>query len=574
MDDVLPMPAGETCQTLTSGLGGWRRRLVELLPGVSALNRLFAECERRPEPGFAERALAALDVDIDADASKIPATGPIILAANHPTGALDGLALLALVRRRRADVKLLANDWLASIAPLAADLLPVDAFGDGRRANAAPMRAAVRWLRDGHALVAFPSGVVSHLQPAAGMVSDPAWQIGVARLARLAGAALVPCYIAGRNGALFQALGLLNPWLRTALLPHELLKRRGSRVGIRIGRELPAEDAVGASDTELTRRLRELVYGLRDHELPQQIGARAEVRALLPERTLVATEEYLVFWCRASEAPALMHEIGRTREQTFRAVGEGTGRAIDTDHFDAEYLHLCLWDRHGDALAGAYRMRVVDERLRPDALYTHTLFDFDARLVATLSPGLELGRAFVVPAHQRKHQPLLLLWSGIARFVAAHPHLRHLFGAVSVGASYSAAARTFLAAYLRRHALDALRAPLVAPRHPLDGLEGADAGAPVDQQRLSATVQALDATGKGLPVLLRHYLKLQARVLDFSVDPAFGDVLDVLVTVDLPTAPRALLRRYMGDEAAAAYLRQHAGSTEAAGVDRRLVRPA
>lgn len=555
MDDVLPM-LGETRQTLTSGLGGWRRRLVELLPGVSELNRLFSECERRPEPGFVDRALAALDVAVDADPAPIPETGAVIVAANHPTGALDGLALLSLVRRRRADVKLLANDWLTSIGPLAAGLLPVDAFG-GRRANAAPMRAAVRWLRDGHALVAFPAGVVSHLQPGAGVVTDPAWQTGVARLARLTGATLVPCFIEGRNSVLFQALGLLNPWLRTALLPRELLNRRGSRVGIRVGRALPAKDAAGVGDAELTRRLRELVYGLRDHVWPASRGAGAEVRSLPPERTLVATDEYSVFWCRASEAPELVDQIGRAREQTFRAVGEGTGQAIDTDRFDQDYLHLCLWDRQSDALAGGYRMRVVDDGLPPDALYTHTLFEFDQHLVATLAPGLELGRAFVVPAHQRKHQPLLLLWSGITRFVAAHPHIRHLFGAVSVGASYSAAARTFLAAYLRRHALDALRAPLVAPRHPLDGLDEADAGAPVDPQQLSASVQALDAGGKGLPVLLRHYLKLQARVLDFSVDPAFGDVIDVLVTVDLPTAPRALLRRYMGAEAAASYLDHH-----------------
>jgi putative hemolysin len=559
MDDVLPMPACETRQSLTSGLCGWRRRLVELLPGVSELNRLFTGCERRPESGFVDRALAALDVEVDADPTSIPETGALIVAANHPTGALDGLALLALVRRRRADVKLLANGWLTSVRPLAPDLVPVEAFGDGRRSNVAPMRAALRWLRGGHALVVFPSGAVSHFHPVTGVVADPVWQHGAARLARLAGASLVPCFIEGRNSTLFQALGLLNPWFRTALLPRELLKRRGARVRARLGRELPARDATDIGDEDLTRRLRELVYGLR--ERPESSGARAEVRSLPPERTVVATDEYSVFWCRASEAPALMQEIGRARERTFRAVGEGTGQPIDTDRFDTDYLHLCLWDRQGDALAGGYRMRVVDGGLRPDALYTHTLFEFDRRLVATLAPGLELGRAFVVPAHQRKHQPLLLLWSGIARFVAAHPHIRHLFGAVSVGASYSAAARTFLAGYLRRHALDALRAPLVAPRHPLDGLDDVDAGAPVDPQRLSASVQALDADGKGLPILLRHYLKLHARVLDFSVDPAFGNVLDVLVTVDLPTAPRALLHRYMGEDAAASYLHHHRRAT-------------
>jgi putative hemolysin len=240
---------------------------------------------------------------------------------------------------------------------------------------------------------------------------------------------------------------------------------------------------------------------------------------------------------------------------------------VDLDRFDADYLHLCLWDRAAGELAGAYRMRVVGPGLDATALYTHTLFDFDARLVGTLAPGLELGRAFVVPAHQKRHQPLALLWSGIARFVAAHPDVRHLFGAVSVGASYSPAARAFLAAYLRRHALDRLRAPLVAARHPLD-IEELDEtpASPVDSHALSASVQSRDGAGKSIPVLLRQYLKLHARVLDFSVDPAFSGVLDVLVTVDLPSAPRALLRRYMGDSAADAYLRHHS--------DASLARPA
>jgi putative hemolysin len=553
--------------TLTSGILGPKRSMVELLPGVAALNRLYALCEQRPEATFADRALATLDVTVDSQGlDRIPADGPLVVVANHPTGALDGLALLSLLRRRRPDVKLVANDWLSHIAPLAGDLVAVESFGDGRLVNARAMRSALGWLRDGHALIVFPAGAVSHLHPSAALVTDPKWHTGAARLARLSDATLVPCHVSGGNSWLFQVAGLASPWLRTALLPRELLRRRGSSVVVSVGRAIEPGVVERLAAVDLTTRLRELVYTAP--AAPSDIADSsadaivAEVQALPVDRTLHETGDYAVFWFRAPEAPRLLDAIGRARETTFRAAGEGTGNTVDIDHFDADYLHLCLWDRTARELAGAYRMRVVEAGLAAEALYTHTLFDFDGRLVETLAPGLELGRAFVVPSHQKRHQPLALLWSGIARFVAAHPQIRHLFGAVSVGASYSPAARAFLTAYLRRHALDRLRAPLVAARHPLDSAGPEDTpGVPVDAQTLSASVQSLDSEGKGMPVLLRQYLKLHARVLDFSVDASFSDVLDVLVTVDLPSAPRALLRRYMGEAAADAYLRHHAGTT-------------
>jgi putative hemolysin len=561
MDDVLTLAGGVCDETLTGRLRGPVRWIVERLPGVKALNALYGECERRTEPRFADRALETLGITLDANGLEhIPTSGPVVLVANHPTGALDGLALLSLVARRRADVRLVANGWLSHIPPLAADLVPVETIREGRRANARPMRAALRWLRGGHALVVFPAGTVSHVSQPDGASADSAWHAGAVRLARLAGAALVPCHIGGVNSALFHMAGRLSPWLRTALLPRELLRRRQSTLRVAVGRAVEPGDA---ADAEVTDRMRAVVYALptAQSRAPGADAVAAEVNCLPADRTLQQTDDYAVFWCRASEAPRLLDAIGHAREATFRAAGEGTGAQTDLDRFDADYLHLCLWDRRAGELAGAYRMRVVEPDLPAESLYTNTLFDFDTRLVGSLAPGLELGRAFVVPAHQKRHQPLALLWGGIARFVGAHPEIRHLFGAVSVGATYSPAARAFLAAYLRRHALDRLRAPLVAPRHPLhvDAPRGTPVS-PVDSRALSASLQSLDEEGKGVPVLLRQYLKLHARVLDFSVDPAFSDVLDVLVTVDLPLAPRTLLHRYMGEQAADAYLRHHAAS--------------
>lgn len=547
------------------------RAAVERLPGVAELNRLYAESHARPEPRFADRALATLGVacDVAGDLEAIPQSGPLIVVANHPTGALDGLMLSSLLARRRRDVKILANHWLAHVEPLRDELLLVDAFGDGRQRNRRPMRDAVRWLRDGGALCVFPAGAVSHFRPSLLSIADPAWHDAIGRLVRMTEAAVVPCFIGGRNSVIFQAAGALHPWLRTALLPCELLRRRKTRMVIHVGRPIASGSLASAGDTEITQRLRAIVHDLPaavvHSPAPTASGTSKalddDVAALDASQTLVETREYSVFWVTAQQAPTLMRAIGAAREVAFRAAGEGTGGDVDLDRFDADYVHLVLWDRADHALAGAYRMRPVTSTSLPSALYTRTLFHFDQRLIDALAPGLELGRAFVTPSHQKRHAPLMLLWTGIARYVAAHPQIRHLFGAVSIGANYSPLARAFMAAYLKRHAVDRLRAPLVSARHPLEaeaaGLVVAPESDGLDPQAFSSAVESLDDEGKGVPVLLRQYLKLNARVLDFSVDPAFSNVLDVLVSIDLPTAPRALLKRYMGETGADAYLAHH-----------------
>jgi hypothetical protein len=300
-----------------------------------------------------------------------------------------------------------------------------------------------------------------------------------------------------------------------------------------------------------------------------------EIAPLLETQRLARAGTSDVFWAAARQAPRLMDLIGRERELTFRAAGEGTGRARDLDVFDDRYVHLCAWDRQRDALIGAYRLGVLDPLDPPassiDLLYTSTLFHFGRGVTSALSPGIELGRAFVRAPYQRHHAALMLLWMGIGGFVARQPRTRHLFGAVSIGASYSPAARALMVAFLKRHALHVRLSRQTMARNPIPAFgarlleltgEGVRAAAPLvpaapDLDALDLHVRTLDREGKGVPVLLRQYLRLGARVLAFNIDRSFGDALDVLVVVDLPRAPVTLLRRYMGRDAADAYLACH-----------------
>jgi hypothetical protein len=300
-----------------------------------------------------------------------------------------------------------------------------------------------------------------------------------------------------------------------------------------------------------------------------------EIAPLLETQQLARSGSFTVFWTSAAQAPRLLDRIALERELAFRAVGEGTGRDRDRDAFDDRYLHLCAWDHTQHALAGAYRLGMLDTldtldtRDTPtrgsdnaglvpalDMLYTSTLFRFDRRLDDLLSPGMELGRAFVRAPYQKHHGALMALWMGIGGLAVARPRTRYLFGAVSLSASYSPAARALIVAFLRRHAMHQRFAPLASPRNPLPAL-ARDVPAAPDLDALDTDVRALDRDGKGVPVLLRQYLRLGARALAFNVDAAFGNALDIMVAVDLPHAPLALLRRYMGAEGARAYRAFH-----------------
>jgi putative hemolysin len=566
---------------------------LEQLLALRRCEKTYAAIAAGASPAeFARAALAQLEArfDLGGEPDAIPAAGPLVVVANHPFGGIEGLYLYSLLAARRGDVRVLGNGLLGRLPQFAPALIPVDVLG-GRaaaRGNAAAMRRAIRWVEGGGALLVFPAGEVATLDRPSRTCADPAWHPSVARLVRITGAPVVPVFIAGRNSPLFHAAGRLHPRLRTALLPRELFNKRGRTIPVRVGRPLaPAQLRALQGDEVLCEHLRLHVYALACGEAraaaagrgprravatpraPEPLAAAvpaerlaAELGRLDPAQRIAASGELEVWHATQSQAPWVMQELGRLRETTFRTVGEGTGRARDVDLYDSYYDQLFLWNRATLEVAGGYRIGAVDRiygKYGIRGLYTHTLFDFHPSLLPSLGPALEIGRSFVRPEYQRSFAPLLLLWKGIAAYVARHARYRVLFGPVSISNDYSSASRELITGFLRAQNADAARARLVRARHPLPSAGGArlvrrEAAELGRLDALESVVASLEPDGKGVPVLLRQYLKLGARVLGFNVDPAFGDSIDVLVAVDLLETDPRVLAKYMGREAAAAYL--------------------
>ncbi|MGC4049366.1 MAG: lysophospholipid acyltransferase family protein [Paludibaculum sp.] len=250
---------------------------------IERLEEVVRDARARRNAGtFPEEVLRALGVTIrvqPVDLARIPATGPLVVVANHPYGLIEGAVLQAMLARVRPDARLLANSLLGMVPELRESLILVDPFGGAARENARGMREARQWLRGGGALIVFPAGEVSHAGWGQKEIVDPPWNEGAARLARQCGAPVVPVYFSGSNSALFQLAGLVHPRLRTALLPHELLNKRDREIEARVGHAVNSEEH---STAELRRR----TYWLSE----RKPGRPKAVRRLQPLGAAVPAE--------------------------------------------------------------------------------------------------------------------------------------------------------------------------------------------------------------------------------------------------------------------------------------------
>jgi putative hemolysin len=277
-----------------------------------------------------------------------------------------------------------------------------------------------------------------------------------------------------------------------------------------------------------------------------------EVAALGADHFLLCAGDLEVYIAPALPIPNVLQEIGRLREITFRGVGEGTGKAADLDRFDAEYLHLFLWNVARTEIVGAYRLAATDA---VQSLYTASLFRFDERFLDRIGPALELGRSFIRIEYQRTFAPLLALWKGIGVWVARHPEYRVLFGPVSISNQYQRVSQELIVAFLERRASLREWMELVSSRMPFRPARVSFPRTELDVQDLSDAVADLEPGGAGVPVLLRQYLKLGGKLLGFNVDPEFSNALDGLILVDLTKTEPRLLERYLGKGPAEKFLK-------------------
>ncbi|MEI2260492.1 lysophospholipid acyltransferase family protein [Stenotrophomonas indicatrix] len=490
--------------------------------------------------------------------ARIPATGRLLIVANHPSGALDALALLDAVGRIRRDVRIVANDLLGAIGPLQDLLLPVRILGG--KVQRTSLLAVEQALAAEQCVIVFPAGEVSRLSLLG--IRDGRWQRGFVRFARAAAAPVLPVRVEARNSALFYGASTLFKPAGTALLAREMFARRGRPLRLRIGE--PMQLGQGDPGAQLLA-VRRAVYALgRGTAIaegcpagPEPLAAPvppAQVAAAIAAATVLGQtadgKQILLASCTA-DSP-LLHELGRLRELTFRQVGEGTGRSRDLDDFDLHYQHIVIWDGTAQRIAGAYRiMRGAQALARRGlaGLYSASLFRYSDDAIPRIAEGLELGRSFVVPDYWGSRS-LDYLWQGIGAYLQCQPGIRYLFGAVSISAALPRDAREQLVAYYQRYygAADGR----VQSNRPFQYFAAPPCFGEMDAAAAFDVLKAnLAALGTGVPTLYRQYTDLcepgGARFLAFGVDPDFSDSIDGLIEVDLHAIRPHKRKRYLRD---------------------------
>ena len=588
-----PFKLGSGSETATrNSAASFFCSLIEKAFLLDRLNKLYRDIGQSPNDcAYCDRILRTMNVRYQVDAedlANIPRNGPVVVVANHPYGGIEGVVLASLLRSVRPDSKIMANYLLARAPELWEYFIFVDPFGGDQSAgsNIKPMKESLRLLRAGGVLGLFPSGEVSHWDFQKRQLTDPIWNPHLARLIQRSEATVIPIYFEGANGPLFHLAGIMHPRLRTAMLPREFLNKRNTCIKVRIGQPIPParlRDFDQDGDVMDYLRLRTYILSHRAGDAVERTllpGKKAErhmtplvapsepeamaleIARLPPEHALITTDELSVYYARYGQIPAIIHEIGRLRELTFRQAHEGTGQSIDLDAFDEHYLHLFIWNPVKKELAGAYRIGQTDVLLPKfgiKGLYSNTLFEYRRELLDQLNPALEMGRSFIRPEYQRNYSALLLLWKGIGAYVAGHPQYLNLFGPVSINNEYLSTSRQLLVRFLRCNSYDAEFAQLIRPRTPMpqqkirhhDDRTFQKVVRSVDD--VSSLIRDIEADHKGIPILLKQYLKLGGKLLAFNIDPDFSDVLDGLIWVDLRKTDQRTLIKYMGKEAFARF---------------------
>ncbi|HNR53977.1 MAG TPA: GNAT family N-acyltransferase [Flavobacteriales bacterium] len=551
--------------------GDPRISLLTEVSGLKRLERFYNAIDDLHDRDFVAAVFKNLELELEvdpADLQNIPKEGPVILVANHPYGAIDGLALVHVLGEVRPDLKVMANFLLQQLEPLRERFIGVNPFEQMTSLSSFQgMRQAMAHVREGGALAVFPAGEVSSWRTELKAVADPRWKTPVVKMAQHLGAPVVPVWFDGANSLVFHVLGMIHPNLRTLALPKEMLRMRGRSVRMRIGKPIAPRDIAAFNSVEQLARFlraktyalgsgvqvkRELFSPLRFPQRPKEIAEPLPVDKLVAEIAglddlkLNSQGEFDLYLAPTGRIPNILREIGRLRELTFRAVGEGTNKSIDLDEFDLYYDHLFLWDREKQRLAGAYRIgngaRIMS-RYGKRGFYTYTLFRMDRPMDRVLRRSFELGRSFIALDYQRQRLPLYMLWRGLLLHITANPDHRYLIGPVSISGTYSRISRSLIMEFVQQHHYDAEMAASVRPRNRFRikpdkvDREVLVQASMADLKRMDRLIAEVDPNESSMPVLLKKYLLLNARIIGFNRDPRFNDALDGLMVLDLSKLP-------------------------------------
>jgi putative hemolysin len=560
---------------------GWL--LIRVLR-ISAINKIYNKNKNKKDLDFLNGVLNDCNIEFkipEEDLKRIPKEGPFITVSNHPLGGIDGVLLLKLLIEKRTDYKIIANFLLHRIAPLKPFVMPVNPFENRKdaKSSVSGIKAALSHLQEGKPLGIFPAGEVSTYKDGKLKVDKP-WEEGAVRLIKKANVPVIPIYFHAKNSSLFYFLSKISDTLRTAKLPSEVISNNRRVIKVRIGKPISVKDQDTYKDIpSFYEFLRKKTYMLanpfektnkllstQNLKIPKKPAKKItqqrnidlfvkEVNTLREaDGRLLESKNYEVFFANAKQIPNLLHEIGRLREVTFRDVGEGTNKAIDLDKYDKYYYHMFLWDREVNCLVGSYRMGLGKEIYKKYGIhgfYIQTLFRIEPELHQMMENTIEMGRAFIIKEYQQKPMPLFLLWKGIVHVTLRYPEHKYLMGGVSISNKFSDFSKSLMIEFMKSHYYDPYVAQYIYPKKEFkvklkdDDKDFVFDATKADMQKFDKLIDEIEPGALRIPVLIKKYVKQNARLVAFNVDPKFNNAVDGLMYIKVADIPESTVKPVM-----------------------------
>ena len=546
---------------------------------INEVNEVFKKAEHLQGEAFIDKILQIIGITIEFDESELnnlPKKGAFLAIANHPYGGIEGLILLKILCIVRPDSKLMANFLLKKIPNLSDYFIGVNPFETVENSSSiSGIKSTIIQLNSGIPIGIFPAGEVSTYKTKMQKITDRSWHPVVGKLIKRANVPVVPIYFHGNNGLLFNLLSLIHPSLRTAKLPSELFNKQGHIIKLRIGKPVkPSELPFYDSPIKLLDYLRAKTYALgagldnekkifnprtifKIRKKSQEIIAPISVEDLdreianLTEFLVCSEKNYEVYICSSTAIPFILKEIGRLREVTFREIGEGTNKRTDLDEYDINYNHLFIWDKESKMIVGAYRIGKGAEifySMGKRGFYLSELFKIKKQFYPILMKSLELGRSWIRKEYQQKPLPLFLLWKGIVQFLSKNSEYRYLIGPVSISNWFTKLSKSLIVEFIRNNNFDHELSQFVKPRKNFKvDFSKIDKDLLTEGSKtlkdLDSLISDIEITNMRIPVLLKQYLALNAKIISFNIDPKFSDSLDGFLVLDIETIPNEILKK-------------------------------
>ncbi len=564
-------------------LGNFTGWLLMKTIRISKLNQIYDKHKEKQGIEFLDAILNEVNIKFEIpeeDLKRIPEKGAFITISNHPLGGIDGILLLKLIVEKRPDFKIIANFLLEKIEPLEPYILPVNPFETRKdiRSSVAGIKNSMQHLKEGNPLGIFPAGEVSTYKRGKLIVDKP-WEQVAIKIIKKAQVPVIPIYFHARNSKLFYNLAKISDTFRSALLPSQLLSQKHRVIKVRIGKPISVKEQETFENLDdFHHYLRKKTYLLAKPYLkvkkalkkpdiklkkaPKKIIApvplskiEKEIQKLKQNNSLLFnSKNYEIYLSNYKEIKNILTEIGRLREITFRQVGEGTNKSIDLDKYDKFYKHLFLWDNAAKKIAGAYRMgfgREIYKEYGVKGFYLSELFRIEPELFPMLKRSIEMGRAFIIEEYQQKPLPLFLLWRGIIHITLRYPSHKYLMGGVSISNKFSNFSKSLMIEFMRSNYYDPYVAQFVHPKKGFkvqlkdDDKDFIFDETKADLNKFDKLIDEIEPGKLRLPVLLKKYIKQNAKLIAFNVDPKFNNAIDGLMYIKISDLPEKTVKPVM-----------------------------